>query len=191
MIYSYVVKHQGSGPNGTIIKPAFSEDSEVIHLGSYDGIDYISTNELLELSEFPEECNVSLEEITPELKRILKKLPHVLINKDSLRRCIETNVGDMHDLLADSMKLIEFNIMLTSRLAADYFNTSKLSEADKEAYSNRNQAFLDLVDSGEMSLRSDFEAADEMLIKLISRYSKIQDLVQSEYADKLERIGIW
>lgn len=142
------------------------------------------------LPEQPSEIELTEATLTSEQKDILRKQAVANLKKEELRKNIEMNVGDVHDLIADAMKLIEFNIMLTSRLAADYFGTTTFDATLKQEYATRNQQFLDSVENGSVYLRANFEDANDMLIKLMTRYSQIQHMVKDDYVDELAKIGL-
>ena len=103
---------------------------------------------------------------------------------------MEDEVGDLYDMVADCMKLVEFNIMLTYRLAADYFGTDALTQETKDTYATRNQTFLNGVDSGEIKIRGSIEDVNEMFNRLITRYSKIQTIVDDRYLSELKKVGL-
>lgn len=138
-----------------------------------------------ELLEFQE-----VEELSVELKNSLRTQATALFRKNNLRKRIEEEVGDEFDLIADCMKLVEFNVMLTARLAADYFGTAAMDPTLKQEYALRNQAFLNKVDNNELLIRGAFEDVNEMLNRVMTRYSKIQELVRDEYVLRLTEIGL-
>jgi len=99
-------------------------------------------------------------------------------------------VGDVYDLLADAMKLIEFNMMLTSRLAGDLWGTHPINAETKAIFSARNGAFLDAVAAGAVTLRGDFDDMNVLMGKMMSRYSHINQIVRDNYVAELQRVGL-
>lgn len=182
------------GPFGTIIQHSQVEDETetqlVTVLGEIDNETYIHVPSSVVLANQPTELTFTQVTLTSELKKQLKEQSLVKMKKDSVRRKIEIEVGDVHDLIADCMKLIELNFVLTSRIAADYFGTSPIPEETKTVYAQRNQNMLNSIDSGQTKLRGSFEDVDKLMGDLIARYSKIQELVNSEYLTELEKIDL-
>lgn len=193
MIYAYEL-YKTEGAYGTTLRhvPPTTEEGEqnITVLGDIEGTTFIHAPDTLILPEQPEEINFREVVLTDTQKEELKKQALVSLKKETLREHIEKDVGDVHDLVADCMKLIEFNLLLTSRLAADYFETSPMDAETKTVYSQRNQAFLDSITNGDVTLRGSFEDANEMMLRLMQRYSHIQDLVKEEYVDQLTQIGL-
>jgi hypothetical protein len=193
MIYAYEL-HKTEGPYGTVLRhvsPSVEEgEQNITVLGTLDDTIYVHVPETLTLPDQPEEINFRSVVLTEEQKELLKKQALVSLKKSSVRKSIESDIGDVHDLVADCMKLIEFNMLLTARLAADYFQTEPMDVTTKQTYADRNQAFLNAVAIGDVTLRGSFEDADEMMLKIMSRYSKIQDHVKTEYIDQLKEIGL-
>lgn len=193
MIYAYTL-HKTEGPYGTVLRhvsPSVEEgEQNITVLGELDGTIYVHVPDTLTIPDQPEEINFHAVTLTEEQKELLKKQALVSLKKASVRKSIESDIGDVHDLIADCMKLIEFNMLLTARITADYFQTEPLDATTKQTYADRNQAFLNAVSIGDVTLRASFEDADEMMLKIMSRYSKIQDHVKTEYIDQLKEIGL-
>lgn len=193
MIFKYS-KITTDGPFGTVIQHRQVEDETetqlVTVLGEIDNEIYIHVPSDDVLTDQPEELNFTQVTMTNELKDKLKEQSLVTMKKNNVRRKIEIEVGDVHDLIADCMKLIELNFVLTSRIAADYFGTAPLPKEIKTVYAQRNQSILDGIDSGQIKLRGSFEDVDSLMGELIVRYSKIQELVNSEYLSELEKIDL-
>jgi len=124
--------------------------------------------------------------LTQEEKELLKaQLPH----KEFVRMKIE-GVEDIYDLVADCMKLIEFNMMLTARLAGDIWATNPIQEDKKALYAARNKGFLDAVDVGAITLRGNFDDMDTLMVRLMSRYSKINEVMRDVYVSELKKVGL-
>jgi len=124
--------------------------------------------------------------LTQEEKELLKaQLPH----KEFARMKVE-DIGDVYDLIADAMKLIEFNMMLTARLAGDMWGTNPIAEDKKALYAARNKGFLDAVEAGAITLRGDFDDMDALMTRLMSRYSQINEVVRDVYVSELKRVGL-
>ena len=90
----------------------------------------------------------------------------------------------------DVMKLIEFNMMLTARLAGDLYGTNPIDADTKEVYKARNKAFLDAVDAGAVTLRGDFDNMDVVMARLLERVSKTNQIVRDNYVAEMQRIGL-
>jgi len=170
-----------SGVNGYTLHPYLGDDD--IRIGEID-------KEVYFYSEAPQSQHVDLvlEEVvlTDELREQLKALlPH----KEFVRMKV-SDIGDTKDLIADAMKLIEFNMMLTARMAGDIYGTNVLDEPTKELYKARNKAFLDAVDAGMITMRGDFDDMDVTMQRLLSRVSKTNETVRDNYTEKLKACGL-
>ena len=155
-----------------------------------DNVEFVYIEDGADLSVQPSEINLEAATLTPEQKAVLKKQTFTKFKKEILREHLEDSVGDIYDMLADCMKIAEFSLMLTSRLAADYFGTEELSENVRQEYSQRNQVFLDAVNNGEINIRGDIDNADETLFRVMNRYSEIQKTVNDSYLSEMKRIGL-
>lgn len=170
-----------SGVNGYTLHPHLSDDD--IRIGEID-------REVYFYSEAPQSQHedLTLVEVilTDELREQLKALlPH----KEFVRMKV-SDIGDTKDLIADAMKLIEFNMMLTARMAGDLWGTNPIDAATKEVYKARNKAFLDAVDAGQITLRGDFDDMDTVMARLLTRVSTINTLVRENYVSKLQEVGL-
>lgn len=189
MIYTYT-PHKTEGASGTTITHRNTEDNEITTLGQLNGLTYIHIPNGVTLPEQPSEITLTEVTLTSEQQQELRTQSIGRLKRSELRQSINTNVGDVEDLIADCMKLIEMNIMLTSRLAADYFGTAVLDQTTKDLYAQRNQTFLDSVDNGHLLIRGTIEDVTEMQSRLMARYSKINHLVKDKYIGELSKIGL-
>ena len=171
------------GVNGYTLHAKTTETDT--RLGEIDGWSYIHSNEPQEQDARIEWSDVTAT-ITAEEKELLKlQRP----NKSFARTKLE-DVGDIQDFLADAMKLIEFNMMLTARLAGDLYGTNPIDPATKEVYKARNKAFLDAVDAGAITLRGDFDNMDVVMARLLSRVSKTNEIVRDNYVAEMQRVEL-
>ena len=192
MIYTFK-EVRTTGPTGTHLRFKQDQENSCTELGKINELHYVFIpDDIAEdlLANQHEECEVTLVNLTPEIKEQLKRNRYFQIQKQVTRTDINTEIGDVYDLIADCMKLIEMNIMLTSRLAADYFGTTALDEPTKDIYAQRNQAFLDSVDNGQLLIRGAIEDVTEMQARLMTRYSTINHIVKEKYIDELAKIGL-
>ncbi len=170
-----------AGVNGYTLHPHLGDED--MRIGEIDGEVYF-------YSESPQSQHedLVLEEVvlTEELREQLKALlPH----KEFVRMKV-ADIGDIEDLIADAMKLIEFNMMLTARLAGDLYGTNPIDTTTKEVYKARNKAFLDAVDSGEITLRGDFDNMDVVMARLLARVSKTNQIVRDNYIAEMQRVEL-
>ena len=170
-----------SGVNGFTIHPKLGEDDT--RIGELDGEIYFSSNALAEQDE-----RLTIEEVVVD-EVLRQKLIALMPDKDFLRMKL-LPVGDMQDMIADCMKLIEFNMMLTARLAGDVWATNPIDDEKRALYAARNKSFLDTVDAGAVTLRGDFEDMDIVMSRMLSRVSKINETVRDNYVSKLQAVGL-
>jgi len=189
MIYSFTI-YKEEGPLGTTKTLKNTEDNDLTVLGEVDGVTYVHVPFNTDIPEQYPEINFQEATLTDDIVGSLKRQRFASLKKQILRDTLEDEVGDLYDMVADCMKLVEFNIMLTSRLAADYFGTDALTQETKDTYATRNQTFLNGVDSGEIKIRGSIEDVNELFNRLITRYSKIQTIVDDRYLSELKKVGL-
>ncbi|MFT7880819.1 MAG: hypothetical protein ABXS91_10545 [Sulfurimonas sp.] len=183
MIYKYK-KYTESGHSGLSLDIA-GEGAR--HLGSIDGWDYAYLPEEIVQDERLQATAVALSDTE---KVELRKQQFVLAQKSYARLHIEHDVGDIYDLMADAMKMIEFTLVLASRFAGDSWGTNPIDPAKKEEFMARNKAFLDAVDAGEVTMRGDFDDMDVVMHKMFERVSKINTIVRDKYLGELTEVGL-
>ena len=157
------------------------------YLGNIDGWDYAYLPEAVEQDE---RLQATIIELSDTEKEEIKKQQFVSARKSYARLHIENDVGDVYDLIADAMKLIEFNLILSTRLAGEYFGTNPFDATTKEAFKTRNKMFLDAVDAGQITLRGDFEDMDAVMVKMFERVTKINTIVRDKYVAELAEVGL-
>lgn len=190
MIYSYL-EVVNQGPYGTKIGFLDSEDSGSVHLGIIDDRKYVFIPDEVEILEQDEQIDFRLEdELSNEDKANLRNQRMVQLQKESLRTKLNAEVGDIHDLITDAFKLIEFNMMLTARLASDYLGSNPMDPETKVVYAARTQGMLDAIDSGQVAIRGSFEDSDAMLSRVMQKYSKLQVIVNEDYIQEMNRLGL-
>ena len=180
MTYKYKVFTE-AGVNGYTLHAKMGENDTL--LGVINGWHYMHSDAPQEQDERIEFQEVVLS--ADEKEQLKLQRP----NKSFARMKLE-DVGDMQDFIADAMKLIEFNMMLTARLAGDLWGTNPIEESKKAEYAGRNKAFLDAVEAGAITLRGDFEDMDTVMARLMGRVSKVNELVRDHYVSELQRIGL-
>lgn len=128
-------------------------------------------------------------EPTPEeLSAALLELPAIRQLKASARRRIEREVGDVHEILADQAKQIEALIALTARLAAEYLGGTAMDEPTKTTYLGRVETIVEALDSGSLTLRGDMEGAGDMIMKVLERSNRINEIIAADYLPR--RAGV-
>ena len=183
MIYRYKA-YKEEGAFGVTL---FHKDEDgMTTLGEIDGLTYVYAPNLSVQDERLGWSEVVLDD---ELKNSLRQ-SFVFSNHKQFARAKIEAVGDVYDLIADAMKLIEFNMMLTARLVGDMWGTNPIPEDKKALYAARNKGFLDAVEAGAITLRGDFDDMDTLMARLMSRYSQINEVVRDTYVSELKRVGL-
>lgn len=177
-------KYTESGHSGLSLDLA---GEGVRYLGNIDGWDYAYLPEDVVQDD---RLQATIVELSDEGKADLRKQQFVLAQKSYARVHIEHEVGDIYDLLADAMKMIEFTLVLASRFAGDAWGTNPIDPAKKEEFMVRNKAFLDAVDAGEVTMRGDFDDMDVVMHKMFERVSKINTIVRDKYLSELVEVGL-
>ena len=180
MTYKYKVFTE-AGVNGYTLHAKMGENDTL--LGVINGWHYMH-------SDAPQEQDVRIEFQEVVLSADEKEQLKLQRPNKSFARMKLEDVGDMQDFIADAMKLIEFNMMLTARLAGDLWGTNPIEESKKAEYAGRNKAFLDAVEAGAITLRGDFEDMDTVMARLMGRVSTINELVRDHYVSELQKVGL-
>lgn len=129
-------------------------------------------------------------ELTADERDELAKQRFADVRKHGARHLIDKEVGDIYDLMADTMKLLEFNIMLSTRLAGQIYETNTIPPEILEQYKARNKAFLDAVDAGQITLRSEFDDMNLIMMRMFARTSRINEIVRDQYINEMKEIGL-
>jgi|GEM_PF-3061514 hypothetical protein len=182
-LYKYQ-RHIEPGPNGVTLDFRNTQNENEVPatlLAEIDGWRYVSVPDATVMPEQPEEILWQSVTITPELRERIKRTRPVSVAKGVVRQKIEDEVGDVHDLVADSMRLCEFAIALSVRVSHEMLTGEAMDPAIREAYTARVGAVKDAMDSGALVMRSDIEDPTEMMVRLMQRYSHITQLVGDHY----------
>ena len=116
-----------------------------------------------------------------ELDRARLELPAVMRLKASARRKIEREIGDLHEVIADQARQIEALTALLCRLVADHLGGTAMSDATRATYLARAESVVAALDSGALTLRGEAEGADDMLVKVMGRANRINQIITAEY----------
>lgn len=171
-----------TGPNGSTKSYKNTESNEIQFIGSLNGEQYISVPDSVVLPA----QEVTLIEVTDI--DLLKTLQLPRLQKESFRNKLELEVGDVQDLLADCMKMCEFALVLSSRIANEVLSGTQMPEPQRSAYTARVAAFVGALDSGLVKLRSDSENPADMMMRLMTRYTKLNALYETEYKANIDKI---
>jgi len=123
-----------------------------------------------------------------ELATANLELPAIRSLKASMRRKIEAEVGDLHEIVADQAKQIEALTVMLCRLSAEYLGGTVMSDTAKTTYLARVENVLSGIDSGALQLRGDLEGADDMLKKTLARTNRINEIVGGDYLPKRDGV---
>jgi hypothetical protein len=130
----------------------------------------------------------SREPTEQERAAALLELPAIRQLKASARRKIEAEMGDLHEIVADQAKQIEALTALVSRMTADYLGGTTMDDTTKATYLARVEMVVGALDSGQLVLRGDQEGTDDMLVKVMARTSRINQIVGTEYLPRREGV---
>lgn len=116
------------------------------------------------------------------------ELPAIRNLKAFTRRKIETEVGDLHEIVADQAKQIEALTVMLCHLSAEYLGGTAMSADAKTTYLARVESVLAAIDCGALQLRGDLEGADDMLEKTLARTNRINQIVGNEYLPRRNKV---
>lgn len=184
MIYRYIPYKEDGAFGVTLFHK--DEDNTMSTLGEIDGHTYVYAP-----TQSAQDERLAWEEVTLDnAQKETLRAQMMAQNKKAFARMKVEDIGDVYDLIADAMKLIEFNMMLTARLAGDMWGTNPIPEDKKALYAARNKGFLDAVEAGAITLRGDFDDMDTLMTRMMSRYSQINEVVRDAYVNELKRVGL-
>lgn len=181
MIYS-CLHVDTTGPDGTSLRPRAVTDGELNYIGEQGGRHWY-----VGMASQDQQADIDLrEEPMADVSNLIKQSQMASALKQGLRKRLTSEVGDLHDLIADQSKIIEFIYVMLARISADYLGGQPMSIDARASYLQRTQAVLHAIDSGQATLRGSFEDMDSVLQNMIHRQSRINELVRDEYVLKLQ-----
>ena len=172
-----------AGVNGYTLHAKTTETDT--RLGEIDGWSYVHST-----APEAQDARIEWSDVTATITDAEKELLKLQRPNKSFARMKLEDVGDIQDFLADAMKMIEFNMMLTVRLAGDVWGTNPIEPEIKTAYATRNSGFLAAVDSGAITLRGDFDNMDVVMARLLERVSKTNQIVRDNYVAEMQRVEL-
>ena len=186
MIYKYK-RYSEQSFNGTSVDIKGNQEVTPKYLGKIGEWDFAYLPQEVEQDA---RIQATIAELTPIERDELAKQRFADVRKHGARHLIDKEVGDIYDLMADAMKLLEFNIMLSTRLAGQIYETNTIPPEILERYKARNKAFLDAVDAGQITLRSEFDDMDLIMMRIFARTSRINEIVRDQYINEMKEIGL-
>lgn len=123
----------------------------------------------------------SREPTETELEVAKLELPAIRMLKASARRRIDREVGGVHEILADQARQIEALTALVARMATDYLGGTEMNGETKSTYLQRVESIVAALDSGALTLRGDLESPDDMLLRLLDRANRINEIIGDDY----------
>jgi len=121
-------------------------------------------------------------------KEFLKTLALPRLEKETFRDKLTLEVGDVQDLLADCMKMCEFALVLSARVSNEVLTGVPITEPTRTNYKDRVVSFVTALDLGLVKLRSDSEDPVDMMNRIMTRYTKINSLYETDYKANIDRI---
>lgn len=115
-------------------------------------------------------------------------LPAIKTLKAAARRRIETEVGDVYELLADQARQIEALTALGARMAAEFLGGTEMSAEHRANYLQRVEAIVAAMDSGALTLRGEAEGADDMLMRLLDRADRTNRIIIDDYLPRRDKV---
>lgn len=140
--------------------------------------------------QYPEIDFKKEDNLAPEIKLALRSLPFARNMKDNARQLIEANIGDPLDLLAQLGFLVETAVVSSCVVIGMASGKYQPTEEQLGKYGERALAVLQAIQSGVLTLRSDFEKPEEMITKIIPAYSELQKIVRDHYVNPMKDLGL-
>lgn len=129
-------------------------------------------------------------ELDESIRLALREQATCRFKKQEARDQIDSEVGDVLDLLADMGQLVEFAIIAVSAMCADRAGIIPLTDSTAKDYGLRGAAVLKAVADGQLMLRSSFETPEKMITTIMPRYSLVQKIVRDRYINPLKELGL-
>lgn len=123
-----------------------------------------------------------------EINRAKLELPAIRALKANARRRIEGEIGDLHEIVADQARQIEALTALVCRVSADYLGGAEMPAEVREAYRERAVAVVSALDSGALTLRGSLEDPVDMIMRLLARSNRINEIVAEEYLPRRDGV---
>lgn len=171
-----------TGPNGYSVHFTNTENNEIKTIGQHQGDHYISVPDSVTLPAQELELTVVTDQV------FLKTLAAPRLEKETFRRTLELEVGDVQDLLADCMKMCEFALVLSARVSNEVLSGTPMEPELRAAYAARVAMFVGALDSGLVRLRSDSEDPVDMMNRIMTRYTRINALYETDYKANIDAI---
>lgn len=192
-LYKYQ-RYVEAGPNGVALDfrntdaDADAEDApRATYLDEVDGWRYVSVPDGAVMPEQPPEINwEQVASPSYELIERLKRSRPFAVAKGAVRESIEREVGDLHDLVADCMRLCEFSLALNLRVSNEVLAGTQMDATLRQAYTERVQTVLTAIDSGDVVMRSDIEDPVDMMMRLMARQTQLNVLMGEDYKPRVE-----
>ncbi len=174
-----------TGANGTQLRPKQEENSTLSYIGEITGRHYY-----IGLAGIEQHTEIDLrqEQSSDAIDALIKGSQLAKAGKQSLRRDIENNIGDVHDLLADQAKTIEFLFVMVARMAEEFLGGAAITPATRTEYLARVQSITGALDAGAVTLRGDFTQPDKMLTEVLGKTDAINKMVKAQYVDKINEL---
>lgn len=125
---------------------------------------------------------------TDEVSTAMLELPAIRSAKAAARRRIASEVGDLHEIIADQAKQIEALTVMLCRLSAEYLGGTAMTDDQRTRYLTRVETVLGAIETGGLTLRGDVEAADDMLQKTLARTNRINQIIADSYLPQRSRL---
>lgn len=184
------------GPAGTVLdfrrNTENSEGDGSFYLGYTGGLHYVSAPDDYEPA--PQDPLIEFTELetAPDdsIKLALRKGHAVTAIKKSAREKIESEVGDILDLLADTSSLTEFAVIACCALLARQAGSPLVTDEMMKTYADRALEVLTAVGSGTVTIRGSFEEPDAVISRIMPRYTRVQQIVRDDYVNRLREMGL-
>lgn len=173
------------GINGTQLRPRQADSETLVCIGCI-GERYFYVGQAH--TEQHPEIKLKTETLTDEIEQLIKKSQLASANKSALRAKIAEDVGDIHDLIADQAKTLEFLFVLVARMADEFLGGTAIPADRKAEYLARVQAVTGALDASAITLRGDYTQPDKMLQDVLGKTDLINKLVKSDYVDSLNAL---
>lgn len=188
-IYRYQ-RYVEPGPNGVVLgfrNTDSEEEPGATYLDNVDGWCYVSVPAGVTMPEQPPEINWE-EVVSPsyELIEQLKRSRPFVVAKDAVRESIAREVGDLHDLVADCMRLCEFSLALNLRVSHEVLSGTQIETSLRQTYAERVETVLSAIDSGDVVMHSDIEDPTDMMQRLMARQTQLNLLMSENYKPQVE-----
>jgi len=133
-----------------------------------------------QLPEDPTDPESSMRDLTEEELAKQEKAERLLA-KLRFRNSVESNIGDIPDIIADLSKRLEIIERLVFKVCYYLLQDQSIDQSVKDQFLSIVTSYVDAVDNGTLKTRVDLEDLNELYNRVYERVNTLTNLLETEY----------